>query len=278
MRRAVCISVGFLAILALCVPAMADNIYYTQDFATTGTQATTSGYGFADYAGWSYWAYSGFGIDQPLAGDGTGSAKVNTAGTLTLKRETGSTLLNRLSGIVSAYTVSGGTQPTSLDLSTEAVTVSGTISGHTASPGDLNVGLRVGDMLFRLTPGYAPAQAAVTSVKWGSDLLPAPTLGYTLAVDTPYTISATIVQSGTNYNVNYSMGSYVSPTLTLAVDDVGANSWTNFGIVATTYWNNDYVTLSNFSVTQGTVPEPSTLVLLTCGFIGLLAYAWRKRK
>lgn len=34
----------------------------------------------------------------------------------------------------------------------------------------------------------------------------------------------------------------------------------------------------NFSLTTGTVPEPSSLVLMTAGLFGLLAYAWRKRK
>ena len=31
-------------------------------------------------------------------------------------------------------------------------------------------------------------------------------------------------------------------------------------------------------ISSGQVPEPSTLALLACGLIGLLAYAWRKRK
>lgn len=34
----------------------------------------------------------------------------------------------------------------------------------------------------------------------------------------------------------------------------------------------------NLLITTGQVPEPSTLLLITTGSIGLLAYAWRKRK
>jgi hypothetical protein len=37
-------------------------------------------------------------------------------------------------------------------------------------------------------------------------------------------------------------------------------------------------TVDNFSLTQEQVPEPSTLVLVGTGLLGLLAYAWRKRK
>ena len=36
-------------------------------------------------------------------------------------------------------------------------------------------------------------------------------------------------------------------------------------------------TIDNFEIV-GTVPEPGTIVLLITGLIGLLAYAWRKRK
>jgi hypothetical protein len=34
----------------------------------------------------------------------------------------------------------------------------------------------------------------------------------------------------------------------------------------------------NFKLVAGVIPEPSTLVLLVGGLVGLLAYAWRKRK
>ena len=40
----------------------------------------------------------------------------------------------------------------------------------------------------------------------------------------------------------------------------------------------DDVTFTHLTVTQGTVPEPGTLTLLGWAAIGLVAYAWRKRR
>jgi len=37
-------------------------------------------------------------------------------------------------------------------------------------------------------------------------------------------------------------------------------------------------TVDNFSLSVSEIPEPGTLALLACGLIGLLAYAWRKRR
>jgi len=53
----------------------------------------------------------------------------------------------------------------------------------------------------------------------------------------------------------------------------GTMPWTAYQIVA---YSNTGNRLDNINVTQ--VPEPSTLALLTAGLVGLLAYAWRKRK
>jgi hypothetical protein len=38
------------------------------------------------------------------------------------------------------------------------------------------------------------------------------------------------------------------------------------------------VGLDNVRLSDSTVPEPGTIVLLGTGLLGLLAYAWRKRK
>ena len=56
--------------------------------------------------------------------------------------------------------------------------------------------------------------------------------------------------------------------------EIGTAGWTAGWINSpSSYWNE-----SGFVAVAGTVPEPSTLALLACGLIGLLAYAWRKRK
>jgi hypothetical protein len=57
---------------------------------------------------------------------------------------------------------------------------------------------------------------------------------------------------------------------------------TGNGQLSTMYISSDQsradVYYDNVSVTVGAVPEPSSLVLVAVGLVGLLAYAWRKRK
>jgi len=36
--------------------------------------------------------------------------------------------------------------------------------------------------------------------------------------------------------------------------------------------------IDNVSVTTASIPEPSSIALLTSAIVGLLAYAWRKRR
>ena len=65
-------------------------------------------------------------------------------------------------------------------------------------------------------------------------------------------------------------------TMTLATDPSAWNQLTirqNWGNTAVTF--HPEAKLDNITISQ--VPEPSTLALLGCGLVGLLAYAWRKR-
>lgn len=55
----------------------------------------------------------------------------------------------------------------------------------------------------------------------------------------------------------------------------GQKLYLQFGMGTVNQWY-DHAGV-DFTVT-GTVPEPSSIVLLSCGLLSLLAYAWRKRK
>ena len=88
------------------------------------------------------------------------------------------------------------------------------------------------------------------------------TAGITLAsreIDTPVTTTSTWQQ----YNVVF----------TAKAADVGQPFQPEFLGAANTYFGIDTVGLYAIST-----PEPSTLVLLLVGTLGLLAYAWRKRR
>ena len=82
-----------------------------------------------------------------------------------------------------------------------------------------------------------------------------------------------------------------SGTSTLTQTTLGTSSaWTEytFGFTASqsttatltfgSATGSDGVYLDNVSVTAIPTPEPTTIVLLTTGLLGLLAYAWRRRK
>ena len=91
--------------------------------------------------------------------------------------------------------------------------------------------------------------------KWALDFSSYETIasgtGVALAADIDYFDGAIYLSARTNGIKKY---------------DLGAESWSAF------------VTGGEYQYTDIVVPEPSTLVLLTTGLIGLLCYAWRKRK
>lgn len=74
-------------------------------------------------------------------------------------------------------------------------------------------------------------------------------------------------------------GTFQDMDMYLALD--GNNQFKSNGILAYVAAYNGYIQhqyIDNFSVEINPVPEPSTLALLASGLIGLLCYAWRKRK
>ncbi len=89
------------------------------------------------------------------------------------------------------------------------------------------------------------------------------TLSYT--VDTVAGAISNVVLDGTSYSF---------PATTIFAG-ASATQYAGFCVESTTAGRTGSV--ENF-VVSGPVPEPSTLLLLATGLLGLLAYAWRKRK
>lgn len=103
------------------------------------------------------------------------------------------------------------------------------------------------------------------------------TLGYwgenAIAGDGPTIIAQRLIGST---EISNSWADYSLTTGAVSGDAVGKPI-----VVYISQGNNPYVTgmpyyFDNVSLT--TIPEPGTLVLLASGLVGLLAYAWRKRK
>ncbi len=99
----------------------------------------------------------------------------------------------------------------------------------------------------------------------------------TVVIDTTTPTSKTItmtdlpsVQSGSADSVNY-----VSESLTFTATAESQTLTLTGQTEVSAETHNDFV-VDNFKVSS--VPEPSTLAMLSAGLLGLLAYAWRKQK
>ncbi len=98
------------------------------------------------------------------------------------------------------------------------------------------------------------------------------------SVNHPYSINGTIDFTAQTYSLTFfDLGDSTTNTFSAlpfynAVTKAQANA--SGQVVYDTGYKGASAYSDNFSI----VPEPSTLALLGCGLIGLLCYAWRKRK
>jgi hypothetical protein len=141
---------------------------------------------------------------------------------------------------------------------------------------------------------------ASISPTWVSDMSPAESSGiawflerapsYSGGTDRTYAIMGPGTAGiGPNYDISglHSFSTVLDTTTALwslqfKVDGVTklTSAYTANPAIACILLGNDYATgtVDNLTLSVANVPEPGTVVLLAMGLVGLLAYAWRKRK
>lgn len=260
---------------AACVQAETINYKETFSYSSSLTLATLSG--SAATAGFTgatspYYAWTAYSNGTAsVTGAVTGSASGLTMTMTSTKNCTGL--------YITASQLLGGAS-TTFDVSKDALTVSATLTGGASNAvgyGSYSYALTIGNLTVMIWPGelYSNGLNRVGNATQTA-------LGFLVSPDTPYTISATILKTGTTYSLTYSVASSTKTftnTLTLTPTQAAlvGTTFSTVGIYVEDVTGGDYVTVTNFSVTQG-VPEPRTAAMLSTAFIGLLAFAWRKRR
>ncbi|MEX0321457.1 MAG: PEP-CTERM sorting domain-containing protein [Puniceicoccaceae bacterium] len=225
---------------------------YTETFSPdTGLQADTSGASFVNYPEWTF--------------SGSGSAQVDLVGELVLSTSGGYNL-----GTVSSNYLTGLSQ---FDLSTPLV-VSAEIGSREGNPGSFNSALIVGNIRFLFHPGYGGGAHRVQYVSGSSvpgGINSNTNMGFTPGVGDNFTpITVTVTEVGSDYQYNYSIGSY-SNVVTIAQIYAGAISEVGLSNAAT-----GTSSFRNFSVSPIAVPEPSAYAAIALGVLGLAIISKRR--
>lgn len=116
---------------------------------------------------------------------------------------------------------------------------------------------------------YKVGTAMKTSSSWtGSNI----TYALTNSNDGYYAAAKIVLDTtGTAWKATFSLDGQVYRTEEYA--SIPAITAVGMGCTPST----SYAMVKNFTLSATTIPEPGTLALLAAGFVGLLAYAWRKR-
>lgn len=160
--------------------------------------------------------------------------------------------------------------------------VSGDSAWHGDDGGNKTDTIYSSSTAFYICPG--PSNT-VGAVGWLSPITGTADIAYTLIDDT---VRSGGEADGASYNVwkegvgtalesgVLGEGATHSGSVTGISVSVGDKLWLMVGPHG--YNSGDDIRVTGFTITGFPAPEPSTFVLLGCGIISLLAYAWRKRK
>lgn len=279
--------VAFALVLAAgAVTAQADFLY-TQNFtANDGTVSANGASLGADYAGWTFHLLRGLAYLQDgwAKTDGTGKLTLGYAATTRQKTDCAD---------ITASQATGGTASL-FNVSSTALTVSAIVTGYPLDNyGNLASGLFVGSnrVGFSFTPGLDASYGGVFRFHTLDGTNPYISMGFAPAADTPYRAILTVANNpadSTKYLLNATIKSADGSTLlfdyatatgawyAVSKSDVGDLDRVSLGSRSFGYKLYS-ATFSDLTIAQIT-PEPGTCVLLATGILGLIAYAWRKRR
>lgn len=251
---------GVTAIVGLAFsqpnPAGASAISYTENFATIGS-ASNEGEALSNYPGWTYYEYNG----DPAATYATAGG-----GVLQLNAAFGSGAF----ALLSAQQIAG---QSTFDVSVNPLAVSASVAGS-GEAGSYSVGLVVGNIITVFHPGWPGGANRIQSPLAQTIFLNNTDMGFLpeQGVNNFHTITMTLSEdaSHTSYVLQYAVDTFQNQLsiLKTAVGDLNRVGF-NQGSSGVGYY-------TNLSVSQ--TPEPCTAALAATGLLGLLAYAWRKRR
>jgi hypothetical protein len=280
--KSVRLALLFVVTAFVAQAAMAGFITYTESFPTNVDPFP----GTTDYPEWTVAKWASGSLNQTIkVVSGTSTGMLDIAAP-----NSGGGVIRRTSVYVTALSAFG------VDDFGDDVTVSadmGAVENTGTAAGNQYFALRIGNLAVGYLPGYSSSGSGLfryynvtdtTETYKTQDTMTGfvPTRGTPLAQH----LIAHLVRNGSNWDVTVTLtegSNTFTKTSSWADSIVTGGSGTGLITKAGAYSSIGAVTADdyydNFQVKiYSQIPEPSTLVLLAGGLVGLLAYAWRKRK
>ncbi|MBU4270904.1 MAG: PEP-CTERM sorting domain-containing protein [Planctomycetes bacterium] len=260
-----------LIVLALACPLYADVVLLSEDFGSGGTPAVGSA--LRGYNGWF-----GYATDDVLK-ISDAVADVGQSAAFNAPYGTGYPAGRNWPEVSKSFSHFGGGP-----VAGEVYTLSATIVASTSGYHGMGVELSTtttgwADGTF-VTAWYGPAQGGYGNKIWAGS-----SIDGAMAYSTPaltngvaYDMKAVVSTASTDFYYKVHTDSTWTLMGTGSGQTLSSFQYVNIiGVVGTYNWSGTGIPLDTV-VLSSNIPEPSTLALLATGLLGLLCYAWRKRR